>query len=73
VIDIFCLLAAIVYSIWAVYELVPLYKQKYWRELWTNIVAGSFTFTLVVLICIDVKIPSPEEPIREFITSIFGK
>jgi hypothetical protein len=28
---------------------------------------------MIILISLDVKIPSPEKPIREFITSIFGK
>jgi len=61
------------YACLAIYEYIPLYKQKLWFDFWTNIALGSFSFTFAILLCLDVKIPSPEKPIREFITSIFGK
>jgi hypothetical protein len=61
------------YSIWAVYELVPLYKQKFWRDFWLDIVMGLLSLSLFLLLCFNVKLPSPEKPIREIIISIFGK
>jgi hypothetical protein len=71
--DIFCLLVIAAYAIWSVYELLPLYKQKSWNDLWINVFFGVFSLTIALLLCFNVKIPSPEQPIREFIKSILGK
>jgi hypothetical protein len=61
------------YSFLAIYEFRPLYKQKLWHEFWVNGVLWFFSLTIALLLCFNVEIPSPEKPIREFITSIFGK
>lgn len=66
-------LVVIIYALLAVYESIPLYKQKLWKELWINAALMGASFTVAVLLSLNVKIPSPERPIREFITSIFGK
>jgi len=62
-----------VYFLLVIYEFKPLYKQKLWRDLWINVVLGTFSFAIAILLSLNVKIPSPEKPIREFIISIFGK
>lgn len=67
------LLVVIIYLVLAIYEFIPLYKQKLWKDFWINAVLFTLSFTMIILISLDVKIPSPEKPIREFITSIFGK
>lgn len=67
------LLVIIGYVLLAIYELVPLYKQKLPRDFFTNAVLSIFSFIFAILLCLNVDIPSPEKPIREFITSIFGK
>lgn len=61
------------YTLLAIYDILPLYKQKLWYEFWANTVLGIFSFIIFILVCLDIKIPSPEKPIREFIVSIFGK
>lgn len=66
-------LVIIGYSFLAIYEFIPLYKQKFWNDFWINAVLGLFSFTIAILLCLNVEIPSPETPIRELITSIFGK
>ena len=66
-------LVIIGYLFLAIYEFIPLYKQKLWQEFWINAVLGIFSFTIAILLCLNVEIPSPETPIRELITSIFGK
>lgn len=63
----------IAYSLLAIYEFVPLYKQKLWNDFWLNTVLWIFSFTIIILLCLDVKIPSPVKPIRDLIVSIFGK
>ena len=61
------------YTFWVIYEFIPLYKQKIWNDFWINAVLGISSFTIAILLCLDVEIPSPERPIRELIISIFGK
>lgn len=61
------------YTFLAIFEFIPLYKQKFWRDFWVNAVLFSFSFTVMMLLCFNIKIPSPEKPIRELIISIFGK
>lgn len=61
------------YAFLAVYEFIPLYKQKLWRDFWVNAGLGIFSFTIATLLCLDVKLPSPVKPIQNFITTIFGK
>lgn len=68
-----CIVVIAGYVIWAVYELVPLYKQEYWHDFWTNIILGSFTLTIALLLCFNVDIPTPEQPIRQFLTLVLGK
>jgi len=66
-------LPIMVYFILVVFDLLPLYKQKSRRDFWANALIGTVSFAIVMLLCFNVKIPSPEQPIRELITSIFGK
>jgi hypothetical protein len=67
------LLTIIAYCILAIYEFIPLYKKKLRHDFFTNAALWISSFTIAILLCLDIKIPSPEKPIREFITSIFGK
>lgn len=67
------ILAITGYALLIIYEYIPLFKQKFWRELWVNGVLAIFSFTIAMLLSLNVKIPSPVTPIKEFITSIFGK
>lgn len=66
-------LAIIGYTFLVIYEFIPLYKQKLWHDFWVNAILGIFSFTIAILLCLGVEIPSPEKPIRELIISIFGK
>ena len=66
-------LAVIGYSFLAIYEFIPLYKQKLWHDFLLNVILGFFSFTIAILLCLNIKIPSPVKPIRDFIISIFGK
>jgi len=67
------LLVVLGYLILVVLEFIPLYHQKQWRDFWTNAALGAISFTIVICISVGIKLPSPEAPIREFITSIFGR
>lgn len=61
------------YTLLAIYEYVPLYKQREMKDFWVNTTLGIISFTIAMLLSFGVKIPSPEAPIREVITSLFGK
>lgn len=67
------ILVIVGYSFLVIYEFIPLYKQKYWNDFWTNAVLGIISFTIAILLCLNVEIPSPEKPIRELIIFMFGK
>ncbi len=67
------ILAVICYALLAIYEFVPLYKQKLWKDFSLNIVLWILSFTMAVLLCFNVRIPSPAPLIRDTVTSIFGK
>lgn len=66
-------LTIIGYTFLGIYEFIPLYKQKLWQDFWVNAALWIFSFIIAILLCLNVEIPSPEKPIREFIISIFGK
>lgn len=67
------ILALAGYFLLVIFDLRPLYKKKHRRDFWVDIVLGILSFTIAVLLCLGVKFPSPVRPIRDFITSIFGK
>lgn len=61
------------YTILVIYEFIPLYKQKLWRDFWVNTVLAIFSFSIAMLLSFGVKIPSLANPIKDAITSIIGK
>lgn len=67
------ILVFLVYSLLIIYDFIPLYKQRLWHDFWVNTFLGIISFSIALLLSLNIKIPSPEAPIREFITSIFGK
>ncbi len=61
------------YALLIIYDFLPLYQQKQRKVIGVYSVLALLSFSVAVLLCFEVKIPSPETPIRHFITSIFGK
>jgi uncharacterized membrane protein YhhN len=66
-------LAIMGYALLAIIEFIPLYKKKIMRDFWADTIIGTFSFMIAVLLCLNVKIPSPVKPIEKLIISIFGK
>ncbi len=66
------LLIVISYGLLAVYEFVPLYKQKLWKEFLANSVLWTLSFTCAILLSFDIEIPSPSPFIKSVIDSILG-
>ncbi len=63
----------VAYSLLAFFEFRFLYKQRHWNDFWTNAALSAFSLTVAILLCLNVKIPSPAKPIQNLIISIFGK
>lgn len=61
------------YALLGVYELIPLFKQKQWRDFWVNITLSTVSLAVAVLIGLHVQLPSPAQPIREFILTLFPR
>ena len=67
------ILVIIGYAFLAIYEFIPLYKQKLWGEFGVNALLGTISLVIAILLCLNIKLPSPEKPIRELIIFLFGK
>jgi hypothetical protein len=67
------LLIVAVYALLAVYEFIPLYKQKLWKDFWSNAVLWTLSFTAAILLSLNIKIPSPSPFIKNMIGSIMGE
>ncbi len=63
----------IFYTLLVIYEFVPLYKQKLWRDFWVNLSLGMISFAFAVVIALGVDVPSPAIPIQNMILSLLGK
>lgn len=67
------ILVIIGYAFLIIFEFVPLFKQKIWRDFWINSIIGIISFSMAILLALNVRIPSPSKPIAGLITSIFGR
>jgi len=61
------------YILLGIYEFVPLYKEKRWREFYVNLALTLISFTAAFLISVNVKIPSPAMAIEMIINFLTGK
>ncbi len=66
-----CFLLILIYVLLAIYEFVPLFKEKKWKDFAANAVLWTLSLTVALLICFNVTLPSPQEPIKKIIKSIF--
>ena len=65
-------LVIIVYVIIGYIEIAHLYNKKQKKELVLYSITLIFAFTLSVLLCLGVKIPSPANPIEKIVMTILG-
>lgn len=63
----------LVYSILVMYEFIPLYKEKLWRDFWVNSFLGLCSFLFAIALTFGLKVPSPSIPIQRIIEFIIGK
>lgn len=53
-------------------DLVPMYQKKQWWVFWVYSIMIALTYILTILIALDVKIPSPANPLKKAVTAIWG-
>lgn len=61
------------YSLLIIYEFVPLFKQKLYKEFLVNAFLCLLSLSAAVLITLDIEVPSPSKPIEAVIINIFGR
>ena len=59
------------YILLVVFELVGIFKSKDKKLIWIYSIILVITYAIHILFIIGIKIPSPAEPIKNIITSIF--
>lgn len=52
-------------------DLIPIYKNKQRKLFWIYLIMTVFSYTIIILIGVGVRIPSPALIIKNVITSIF--
>lgn len=67
------ILVVILYVLMFFYEFIPLYRKKQKNDILVNGVLFIGSFTIAILLCIGIAIPSPVKPIEKLIISVFGK
>ena len=50
-----CIIVILSYVVLGIYEFVPLYKEKRWKEFYVNLGLSLISFTLAFLISFNVK------------------
>ena len=66
-------LTLFIYIIFAVFEIIPLYRRKQKRELYLYIPIMSAALLICLLINMDVKLPSPAKIIESMVNMIVRK
>lgn len=51
-------------------DLVPIYKEKQWKLFWIYTILISLDFLMVLLMTMNVPLPSPSLPVKKIIGSI---
>lgn len=60
------------YIILIILDLTPIYLKKHWKLFWIYLIMVTVSYIIQVLLILDVKLPSPVDPIERIVVSIFG-
>lgn len=67
------IIVIVIYSIILFVEVPSLFQQEKKKELILYFTLITFSFILNLLLSLDIKIPSPAEPIKKIVFMILGK
>lgn len=66
-------LVLVLYMPLLVFDLLPLYKQKLWREFTAAACLSGISLLTAVLLALGVKLPSPALPIQQLVYAVTGR
>ncbi|AEV69737.1 hypothetical protein [Acetivibrio clariflavus] len=61
------------YVLLGIYEFVPLYKQKQWKDFFVNLALGIISLCIGLLLSLDVDFISPILPIKNLLKTLWGE
>lgn len=65
-------LSLFVYSLYILFDLVPLYINKQLKLFWVYSILLIIALSITILVGLEVKIPSPAEPLKRMVVAIWG-
>lgn len=63
---------SVIVTFFVIFDLIPIFQQKQFKAFWVYIVLISFSYVLSLLLVIDIKLPSPAEPLKKLVSFVFG-
>lgn len=66
------ILCTLVYSVFIIFDLVPLFQQKKWAEFWVYLSIIIVAYVVHFLYVIGIDVPSPAVPLKRLVSYIFG-
>lgn len=60
------------YILFIFIDLIPAYKNKQNKLFWIYSILLAFSYVILILISLDVKIPSPSPLIKKVVSTIFN-
>lgn len=65
-------IVTIFYSILIIFDLTPIYLNKQWKKFWIYSIMVAVSYVVQVLLILDIKLPTPADPIERMVVFIFG-
>lgn len=63
---------SVIVTFFVIFDLIPIFQQKQFKAFWVYIILISFSYILSLLLVIDIKLPSPAEPLKKLVSLVFG-
>lgn len=63
---------SVIVTFFVIFDLIPIFQQKQFKAFWVYIILISFSYILSLLLVIDIKLPSPAEPLKKLVSFVFG-
>lgn len=65
-------MCSIIFVLFIIFDLMPIYHQKKWKAFWVYTILISFSYAIHLMFSLGVKLPSPAIPIKKVVSFIFG-
>lgn len=64
-------IVTIFYSILILFDLTPIYLKKQWKLFWIYSIMVVVSYMIQVLLILDVKLPTPADPLERMVVFVF--